>query len=113
MENGDFADDDFMNEEFGAEEFESVFLALLPISAVLALLTLRVYSEVYHDEGSDPDYTESDEDIDPALGALDDFTDDEGFVYYPLIHGSHSFRTDLPPLQPIHLLRRRRRKHLP
>ncbi|PUU76293.1 hypothetical protein B9Z19DRAFT_1194856 [Tuber borchii] len=56
MENGDFGDDDFMNEEFGAEEFD----------------------EVYHDEGSDPDYTESDEDIDPALGALDDFTDDEG-----------------------------------
>jgi len=28
MENGDFGDDDFLNEEFGAEEFESVFLAL-------------------------------------------------------------------------------------
>ena len=42
MENGDFGDDDFMNEEFGAEEFESVFLALLAISAVLALLTLRL-----------------------------------------------------------------------
>jgi len=28
MENSDFGDDDFMNEEFGAEEFESVFLGL-------------------------------------------------------------------------------------